>query len=74
MRKLVEVLTSAIVEDKDSVAVDAFDDGAAITLSVSVAPDDMGRLIGKKGRVASALRTVVRAASGDRDVNVDIID
>ena len=55
-------------------AVDVFDDGAAITLSVSVAPDDMGRLIGKKGRVASALRTVVRAASGDRDVNVDIID
>lgn len=59
--------------DKDAVVVDAVDEDGVMVLTVSVAPDDMGRIIGKKGRIASALRTVIRAAAGDDvDVNIEI--
>jgi predicted RNA-binding protein YlqC (UPF0109 family) len=45
-----------------------------LIFTVSVAPEDMGRVIGKKGRIVSALRTVVRAAAGDTGVNIDIAE
>lgn len=63
---------SAIVDDMDAVAIEETTDGDGLVFIVSVAPDDMGRVIGKKGRIISALRTVIRAAAGDTSVNIEI--
>ncbi len=66
------MLVSAIVDDRDAVAIETISDGDGYIFTVSVAPEDMGRVIGKKGRIISALRTVVRAAAGDTGVNIEI--
>lgn len=66
-------LVSAVAEDAEAVNVDAVGDDDGLTLIVRVAPGDMGRVIGKKGRVASAIRTLVRAAAEPgADINVEI--
>ncbi len=69
---MVSVLVSAIVDNRDAVSIETTSDGDGFIFTVSVAPDDMGRVIGKKGRIISALRTVVRAAAGDAGVNIEI--
>ncbi len=53
----------ALVDDPDAVTVEEIDEGDAITFTVSVAEDDLGKVIGKQGRVANALRTVAKAAA-----------
>ena len=70
--KVLEYLATSIVDSPDDVEVEA--DGN--TLRLHVAPDDMGKVIGRRGRVAQAIRTVVRAAGAkdNTDVNVDIVD
>jgi predicted RNA-binding protein YlqC (UPF0109 family) len=62
------------VSDADAVIIDTSADDEGLIFTVNVAPDDMGRVIGKKGRIISALRTVVRAAAGDTGVNVEIAE
>lgn len=76
MRELVEYLVRALVEHPDQVEVEEFDEGGELVLEVSVADDDLGRIIGRGGRIANALRTVARAAGSrdDRRVIVDILD
>lgn len=75
LRRLTETLVLGVANAKDEVNVTIEEHGDGLTLHVKVAPDDMGRVIGKKGRVASALRTVLRAAAGnDADINVEIDD
>ena len=69
---VLELLVSSLVDDPDAVRVDAFEQRGKIRLEVRVGPDDMGRVIGKRGRVAGAIRTVVRAAAVKDDVEVDI--
>ena len=68
-------IARAIVDDPDSVTVSSSEDeDGAIVLTLSVAPDDMGKVIGKHGRIAKAIRSVIRAAAnrdGDR-VTVEI--
>lgn len=72
-RAVLEYLVAAVVEEPDGVEVDVDDRrGRAVSLEVRVAPGDMGRVIGKRGRVANAIRTVVRAAAVRDDVEVDI--
>ena len=69
-------LASQIVEDQDAVRIDVEETANGVTLRLHVAPDDMGKVIGKRGRVAQSIRTLVRAA-GARDgigVFVDIVD
>lgn len=70
---VLEFLARAVVDDPDSVDVE-IEDGrhGGLQLSVRVAPDDMGRVIGRRGRVANAIRTVVRAAAVRDDVRVDV--
>jgi uncharacterized protein len=70
--KVLEYVATAIVDAPDDVEVEV--DGR--TLRLHVAPDDMGKVIGRRGRVAQAIRTVVRAAGAKdgSDVNVDIVD
>ena len=70
-RAVLEYLARAVVDDPDGVEVDV-DDGHPVTLSVHVTEGDMGRVIGKRGRVANAIRTVVRAAAARDGVEVDV--
>ena len=74
MKELVEVIASALVDDPASVVVTETEDDDQIVLNLTVAPDDMGKVIGKQGRIAKAIRTVVRAAGSKRDkkIMVDI--
>ena len=76
MKELVEFLARELVDDPDAVRVDeALDDrGSVITLTV--APDDMGKVIGRGGRTAKAIRSVVRAAATRQGISarVDIAD
>jgi predicted RNA-binding protein YlqC (UPF0109 family) len=76
MRDLVLWLARELVERKDAVKVEALERDRSTVLELSVAPDDLGRVIGRGGRTAKALRTVVDAAArreGRRAV-LDILD
>ncbi|CAN5602937.1 hypothetical protein BH20ACT2_BH20ACT2_21720 [soil metagenome] len=72
-RAVLEYLARSVVDDPDAVNI-AVDDGrrGRVTLEVTVAPGDMGRVIGKRGRTANAIRTVVRAAAVKDDIDVDV--
>lgn len=76
MRDLVEFLVRALVEKPDEVEVEEFEEDGDLVLEVTVADDDLGRVIGRGGRIANAIRTVARAAGArdDRKVIVDILD
>jgi uncharacterized protein len=63
MRDLVEFLCRALVDDPESVQVEEIDDNGDVVLEVSVVGDDLGRLIGRGGRVANAIRTIAKAAA-----------
>jgi predicted RNA-binding protein YlqC (UPF0109 family) len=75
-RAVLMYLAQQLVDDPASVAIDTGETRRGIKLSLHVAPDDMGKVIGRRGRVAQSIRSVVRAA-GARDgvdVLVDIVD
>ena len=76
MKELVEVIAKALVDDPDSVVVTEREDKKATVLEVKVADSDMGKVIGKQGRIAKAIRSVVKAAAANEDkkVIVDILD
>ena len=73
---VLDYVAKAIVDDPESVVVETQEGRHGVTLRLHVAPDDMGKVIGRRGRVAHAIRAVVRAAGArDRsDVQVDIVD
>ena len=71
-RDVCEYLVKAVVEDPDGVEVDVKDRGRGTTIEVRVTPGDMGRVIGKRGRIAQSIRTVVRAAAVRDGVSVDV--
>ena len=70
MKSLIEILVKALVDDPDSVVVDEVDEGTSTTYEVTVAPDDLGKIIGKQGRVANSLRTVAKAAALKSNKNI----
>ena len=77
MKELVEVLAKALVDNPDKVTVTRREEDYAVILELHVAPEDMGKVIGKQGRIAKAIRTVVKAAASreeSKKVVVDIID
>lgn len=77
MQELLEYLARALVDDPDAVRVESFDeDDGSVVLELSVAEDDYGKVIGRGGRTANALRTVLKAAAvkEQRRVFVDIVD
>ena len=76
MRELVEFLTRALVEHPDQVEVDEVDSNGDVVLEIRVAEDDLGRVIGRSGRVANAIRTIAKAAAArqDRRVMVEILE
>ena len=75
MKELVEVIAKALVDNPDDVVVTETVEGKNVKVELHVAANDMGKVIGKQGRIAKAIRTVVKAASlGDKTkVDVDII-
>ncbi|MDH3674905.1 MAG: KH domain-containing protein [Anaerolineae bacterium] len=68
-------MARAVVSDSEQVRVEEVEGASMIVLELSVAPDDMGRIIGKEGRVANAMRTLLRtsAAKDGKRVNLEII-
>jgi predicted RNA-binding protein YlqC (UPF0109 family) len=70
LRDLVEFLCRALVEDPDSVRVEELAENGDVVLEVTVPGDDLGRLIGKGGRVANAIRMIAKAAATREDVRV----
>jgi predicted RNA-binding protein YlqC (UPF0109 family) len=74
--ELLEFLVRALVEDPDAVEVEELEEDGDLVYEISVAEEDLGRVIGKGGRVANAIRTVAKAAAVrlDRRVVVDILD
>ena len=75
MKELVEVIAKALVDNPDEVVVTEKEEGKNVTIELHVAASDMGKVIGKQGRTAKAIRSVVKAASlGDnKKVDVEII-
>lgn len=74
MKALVEVITKALVDHPEEVIITEKNEGKAIVIEVKVAESDMGKVIGKQGRIAKAIRAVVKAAAAkeDKKVIVDI--
>lgn len=72
MKELVEVIAKALVDIPDEVVVTQKEDGKNITVELRVAPSDMGKVIGKQGRIAKAIRSVVKAASSRENKKVDV--
>lgn len=72
MKELVEVIAKALVENPDEVVVTEKEDGKNITVELHVAASDMGKVIGKQGRIAKAIRSVVKAASSKDNKRVDV--
>ena len=72
MKELVEVIAKALVENPDEVVVTQKEEGKNITVELHVAPSDMGKVIGKQGRIAKAIRSVVKAASSKDKKRVDV--
>ena len=70
MKELVEVIAKALVENPDEVVVTESVKAAEPVIELSVAPADMGKVIGKQGRIAKAIRSVVKAASSKEDKKV----
>ena len=74
MKELVEVIVKALVDDPESVVVTEKEEGRTTIVEVKVADSDMGKVIGKQGRIAKAIRAIVKAAASkeDKKVVVDI--
>ena len=75
MKELVEVIAKALVDHPEEVSVNEKNEGRTIVLELHVAEGDMGKVIGKQGRIAKALRTVVKAAATkeNKKVVVEIV-
>ncbi|MEA5047677.1 MAG: KH domain-containing protein [Eubacteriales bacterium] len=76
MEELVRFIAKSLVDEPDAVVVESRDEGDTVVISLSVAPSDMGKVIGRQGRIAKAIRTVVKAASvrEDKKYMVDIVE
>ena len=70
MKNLVEVITKALVDEPDKVVITEKQEGKTTIIEVSVSDNDMGKVIGKQGRIAKAIRSVVKAAAAKEDKKV----
>ena len=73
MKEIVEIIAKSIVSNPAEVNVDEERNGTTVTLKLHVAPEDMGKVIGKQGRIAKAIRVVLKAAATRENVKV-IVD
>ncbi len=76
MKEVLEIIAKALVDNPDMVNItEVNNEDSSVTLELHVAENDMGKVIGKQGRIAKALRTVVKAAASreNKKVSVDIV-
>ncbi len=75
MKALVETIVKALVDDPSRVHIQETAGESIVILEISVSPDDIGKVIGKEGRIANAIRTVVKAAAAkhEKKVTVEIL-
>ena len=75
MKDVLEIIAKSLVDYPEQVSVTEIDNDGAITLQLRVSENDMGKVIGKQGRIAKAIRTVVKAAANreNKKVSVDIV-
>ena len=76
MKEIIEIIARSLIDHPEQNVVDEKQDGDTVTYELRVAADDMGKVIGKQGRIAKALRTVVKAAATreNKKVNVEIVE
>ena len=76
LKKTLSDIAKAIVDDPDSVTVTGDEETTGVTLKLSVAPDDMGKVIGKHGKIARSIGTVMKSVANldGKRINVDIED
>lgn len=74
LKELVELLAKSLVDQRDRVSVVQTETDKMVNIQLTVAPEDMGKVIGKQGKIANAIRTLVKAAAvkDGRRVHVDI--
>ena len=72
MKELVEIIAKALVDNPDEVVVSEKTEGRNMVIALHVAASDLGKVIGKQGRIAKALRSVVKAASSKEKINIDV--
>jgi len=77
VKQIVEQVITALVDDPDSVTIETVEEGNTLIINVRVNPEDIGKIIGRQGRVIKSLRTIARAAStytGGKHVEVEILE
>ena len=76
MKELLEYLAKALVDNPDDVEIEAIEGERSVILQLKVNPDDIGKVIGKQGRIAQAMRTIVKASATKQGKNaiVEILD
>ena len=76
MKELLEYLAKALVDNPDDVKIEVIEGERSVILQLKVHPDDIGKVIGKQGRIAQALRTIVKASATKQGKNaiVEILD
>ncbi|MDR2546594.1 MAG: KH domain-containing protein [Lachnospiraceae bacterium] len=72
MKELVEIIAKSLVDNPEDVVVIERDEGNQLILELHVAPTDMGKVIGKQGRIAKSIRALVKAASTKENKRVDV--
>lgn len=72
MKEILETIIKNLVSDKDAISINEIDGEKSIIFEVKVAQSDMGKIIGKEGRVAKAIRTVVKAVAAKEEKRVTI--
>ena len=72
MKELVEVIAKSLVDNPDAVVVTETETEKELLVELTVAPSDMGKVIGKQGRIAKAIRSVVKAAASKDDKKVGL--
>lgn len=76
MKEILEVIISNLVENKEAISINEVEGEKSLTLEVKVAESDMGKVIGKDGRIAKSIRTIMRsiAAKENKRISVEFID
>lgn len=76
VKELLSYIVSHLVSDQDAVRIETVEAGDTVTLQLRVAPDDMGKVIGRQGRIAKEIRTLIKSAGQreDKKIMVDILD
>ena len=76
MKEILELIITNLVDDKNAISIEEITEGNVITFKVSVSKGDMGKVIGKQGRVAKSIRTVMKSVSAkeNKKVNIEFVD